>query len=212
MTGASLYFSKASKYSIVWISSKGFSNGMRCTYTVPKLIERNWKFTNVHGVEGANNVTLKGTDFIYIENYQNHFPQKFFDEKLIPAVKDGAVVFFGSYFFLDKLEKQFSDPTYAIKFTENAGKVRKPSYIRNDAFATTPNKISNHLVFTPSGTLEPKYPDKWVVLAAQKTAAGEEKPFMLARPLGKGMVVICGDILGLPLFENLLEYNKHIKR
>ena len=96
--------------------------------------------------------------------------------------------------------------------TENAGKVRKPSYIRNDAFATTPNKISNHLVFTPSGTLEPKYPDKWVVLAAQKTAAGEEKPFMLARPLGKGMVVICGDILGLPLFENLLEYNKHIKR
>lgn len=212
LSGAALYFSTAAKHSIVWISSKGFDRGMRCTSAIPQLVERNWKFTNVHGVEGANNVTLKGTDFIYIENYQNHFPQKFFDEKLIPAVKDGAVVFFGSYFFLDKLEKQFSDPTYAIKFTENAGKVRKPSYIRNDAFATTPNKISNHLVFTPSGTLEPKYPDKWVVLAAQKTAAGEEKPFMLARPLGKGMVVICGDILGLPLFENLLEYNKHIKR
>ena len=212
LSGAALYFSTAAKHSIVWISSKGFDRGMRCTSAIPQLVERNWKFTNVHGVEGANNVTLKGTDFIYIENYQNHFPQKFFDEKLIPAVKDGAVVFFGSYFFLDKLEKQFSDPTYAVKFTENAGKVRKPSYIRNDAFATTPNKISNHLVFTPSGTLEPKYPDKWVVLAAQKTAAGEEKPFMLARPLGKGMVVICGDILGLPLFENLLEYNKHIKR
>ncbi len=211
-SGASLYFNNAAKQSIVWISSKGFSDGMRCTYTVPALVERNWKFTNVHGVEGAVDVDLKGVDFIYIENYRNDFPQSFFDKKLIPAIKNGAVVFFGSYFYLDKLQTQFSDPTYEMGFTEDAGEVRKPSYIRDDAFATTPNLMRTNLVFTPSGTLTPKYPEKWVTLAAQKNADGKEKPFMLARPLGKGMVVICGDILGLPLFENLLEYNKHIKR
>ncbi len=212
LSGAALYFSTAAKHSIAWISSKGFDRGMRCTSAIPQLVERNWKFTNVHGVEGAVNMDLKDTEFIYIENYQNNFPQSFFDEKLIPAVKNGAVVFFGSYFSLDKLQTQFSDPTYEIKFTEDAGKVRKPSYIRDDEFFTMPNPMKNHLVFTPSGTLTPKYPESWTVLAAQKNADGQEKPFMLARPLGKGMVVICGDILGLPLFENLLEYNKHIKR
>ena len=38
-------------------------------------------------------------------------------------------------------------------------------------------------------------------------------PFVLARPLGKGMVVLTGDIGGnIALLENILEYNKAIRR
>ena len=97
---------------------------------------------------------------------------------------------------------------------ENAtGQVRKITFVTGSSFASEPHDFRKILRFLPSGTLEASNPEKWEVLARQLTKDGKEAPFLIARPLGKGMVVIAGDIKeNIPLLENILAYNKKIKR
>ena len=109
--------------------------------------------------------------------------------------------------------KYFDDTTFAVKFTENATRLRRASYIMPDSFATTPNDLKKTISTTPSGNFIPANPDKWITLARQKTKKDGEMPFILVRPWGKGMVAVIGDVRPkIAVLENLLEYNKVIKR
>lgn len=212
---ATLYFSKNTDPDrrMTWISTPALAGGRRFESCKTAFLKDGWQVQNVKGPEGAKNVDLSDSKLIVIENYQNKLPLGFYRETLIPAVKNGAVVVFSCYFWVHELHKQFDDPTYQMKFAENASKTRKPSWIAQNSFADTPNKIREVLRHTPSGNFIPAYPGKWEELARQQTAKGEEQPFILARPLGKGMVVLTGDIGGnVKLLENILEYNKAIKR
>ena len=150
---------------------------------------------------------------IVVETYQNKFPVEFFRDKIVPLVKNGAVLVFDSYFWIDQLPKYFDDPTFNVKFAENATRLRRASYIIPDSFATTPNDLKKWIRTTHSGNFIPASPDKWIVLARQKTKKDGEMPFILVRPCGKGMVALIGDIRPIIyVLENLLEYNKVIKR
>ena len=212
---ATLYFSKNTDPDrrMTWISTPALAGGRRFESCKTAFLKDGWQVQNVKGPEGAKNVDLSDSKLIVIENYQNKLPLGFYRETLVPAVKNGAVVVFSCYFWVHELHKQFDDPTYQMKFAENASKTRKPSWIAQNSFADTPNKIREVLRHTPSGNFIPAYPGKWEELTRQQTAKGEEQPFILARPLGKGMVVLTGDIGGnVKLLENILEYNKAIKR
>ncbi len=212
---ATLCFSKNSNpdLRLAWISSLKLLEGNRFDGMKTTFLRKGWQTQTGKGPEGAAKLDLSDSKLIVIENYQNNLPMEFFKDKLIPAVKNGAVVVFSCYFWVHKLHEQFDDPTFRMKFVENAGTVRKPSWIAPNSFANTPNDMKKILYNTPSGNFVPAFPDKWEELARQKTRTGEEQPFILARPLGKGMVVLAGDIVGnSELLENILEYNKSIRR
>ena len=113
---------------------------------------------------------------------------------------------------MDQLPKQFKDPTFGVKFVENAGKIRKPTWIAPD-FNGKPSDLKKAIWSTPSGNFIPAQPDKWVELARQETKKDGEMPFIIARPVGKGMVAVIGDVREkISVLGNLLEYNKTIKR
>ena len=150
---------------------------------------------------------------IVIETYKNPLPLSFYHDKILPAVSAGAVVVFDSYFWVDKLAQQLKDPSFAVSFKEDAGSIRKPSWLAPEAVSSTPNNLKRAIWNTPSGTFTLQFPEKWVVIAKQRTRSGEEKPILAARPLGKGMVVLMGDLKEkVSVLENILEYNKTIKR
>ena len=72
------------------------------------------------------------------------------------------------------------------------------------------------LGYTPPLVLLPAMPEKWEVLARQKDSAGNEQPYILARPCGKGMVLVNAAMRNpaelIARFNNALEYNRKIRR
>ena len=196
-----------------WIASAKLGGGKSFDKNQSYYLKNGWQFRKYTGFDGAAKADFSDSKMIVVETYQNKFPVEFFRDKLVPLVKNGAVLVFDSYFWIDQLPKYFDDPTFNVKFAENATRLRRPSYIISDSFATTPNDLKKEIRTTPSGNFIPANPDKWLVLARQKTKKGGEMPFILVRPYGKGMVALIGDVRSkLAVLENLLEYNKVIKR
>lgn len=207
---ANLYFSAHAhpERRVSWISrtrtegQKSRFDNLRST-----LLKNGWQAQQAVGVEEAMALDFSDSNLIVIENYQNNFPPEFYHEKLVPAIRKGAVVLFSCYFWVDKLHEQFEDPTFAMAFVEKAHRSRKPVTIGGDLFATTPHDLRQALKTTPSGYFEPVHPESWEVLATQYNSDNEERPFLLARPLGQGMVFLSGDFYGqIELLDNVLEY------
>ncbi|MBQ9087317.1 MAG: DUF4838 domain-containing protein [Lentisphaeria bacterium] len=198
---------------LTWIASPGLAGGGRFDKSQRTYLQRGWQFRKFTGAEGAAKADLSDSKVIVIETYKNQLPLSFYHDKLLPAVNAGAVVVLDSYFWVDKLAQQFKDPTFAVSFKEDAGTLRKPTWLSPESVSIKPNNLKRAIWHTPSGTFTLKFPEKWIVLGKQRTRSGEEKPFLAARPLGKGMVVLMGDLREkVSVLENLLEYNKTIKR
>ncbi len=196
-----------------WIASPALAGGGRFDKEQRSYLQRGWQFRKYTGAQGAANADLSDSKVIVIETYKNPIPLSFYHEKLLPAVNAGAVVVFDSYFWVDKLDRQLKDPTFAVSFKEDAGSLRKPTWFSPEKVISTPNNLKRAIWHTPSGTFTFKFPEKWTVLAKQRTRSGEEKPILAVRPLGKGMVVLMGDLKEkVAVLENILEYNKTMKR
>lgn len=207
---ANLYFSAHARPErrLTWISrnrpagQKSRYDNLRSTF-----LKNGWQSQHALGVEEAMALDFSDSSLIVIENYQNPFPPEFYRDQLIPAVRRGAVVVFSCYFWVDKLHEQFADPTYAMAFVEKAHRSRKPVTFGGGSFATEPHDLRQSLKTTPSGYFEPVHPESWTVLATQYNSENAERPFLLARPLGQGMVVLSGDFYGqVELLDNLLDY------
>lgn len=211
--GATFVFSGKSmpERRLVWIASPGLNKGNNFDSAQTHYLRNGWQFRKYTGSTGAAKADLDDAKIIVIETYQNKIPLEFYHNKLLPAVNNGAVVVFDSYKWLDQLPKQFKDPTFGVTFVENAGRIRKPTWIAPD-FNGKPYNLKKSIWSTPSGNFIPAHPDKWVALAKQNSKNGE-MPFIIARPQGKGMVAIIGDARDkIAVISNLLEYNKVIKR
>ena len=118
-----------------------------------------------------------------------------------------------SYSWIGDLPKLYDDPSFAVAWKEDAATLRRPTWV-DPKLDTVPNKLDLKKATTPSCTYVPKVPEKWVVLGRQNTKSGVEKPFIIARPYGKGMIVITGDLYRKrnPFIDNIVEYNKIIPR
>ena len=197
---------------LVWIATPKLQKGERFDAQQKYYLNNGWQFRKYLGAAGAEKADLTDAKMIVIETYQNKIPMDFYHNKLLPAVNDGAVAVFDSYHWIDKLSEQFKDPSFKVKFVENATRLRKPTWIAPD-FDGKPSNLKKAIWNTPSGNFIPANPDKWVELARQSTKNGGEMPFIIARPVGKGMVAIIGDVREkISVLGNLLEYNKVIKR
>lgn len=147
-------------------------------------------------------------------------PDAFYYTLLVPAVKNGAVVLFNVYGRFP-LEKYFQDESFKVKFNEDLDPLRKTTSVTTNSFSYKPHNMKNVFACsTPPGVHIPVVPEKWEVLAAQRMENGDEQPYLEARPYGKGMVAVNVAPIGYArqpeavifLLNNLLEYNKKIKR
>ena len=196
-----------------WVASSKLFGGKSFDKAQSSYIKNGWQFRKYTDAAGVAAADIADSKMIVIETYRNDLPDSFITDKVLPQVKNGAVLVFDSYFGLDKLPKYFNDPSFAVKFKENAGKIRKASWLAADSFAVKPNNLKKTITTTPSGNFIPAAPDKWIPLARQKTKKDGEMPFILVRPYGRGMVALIGDVRAkITVLENLLEYNKVIKR
>lgn len=198
---------------LLYVGSPDFGRNDNIPAMLSPFQKRDWQTQGAQGVEKAMKLDWSAANMIVFETYQNAFPTDFYEKAIVPAVKNGAVLFCSSYFWVDNLARDFADPTFAVKFIEDPDPVRKTTWVRSDSFATTPHDMKAGLGYTPSGVFKPAFPEKWTYLASQKLKNGTELPYLLARPVGKGMLVLGGDLSGdHDLIENLFEYNKAIKR
>ena len=198
---------------LIYIGSPDFRRNDNIPAILSPFQKRGWQTQGAQGVEKAMKLDWPAAKMIVFESYKNAFSKEFYEKEIVPAVTNGAVLFFSSYFWVDNLARDFADPTFEVKFIEDPDPVRRTTWVRDDSFATTPHNMKKKLGYTPSGVFKPAFPEKWTYLASQKLKDGTEWPYLLARPVGKGMLVLGGDLSSdYDLIENLFEYNKAIKR
>lgn len=203
------------KRALVWIDSENGSPAV----LAETLLKRGWNFeffaaTNSLAADLAETPLILVT---YRWLARKNIPSAFWKEHVVPAVKRGAVLVMSAYGEPD-LNHHLGGDWY-LQFSWLPDDVRQTTYVVENSFAKTPHDATKILSGrTPPGAFKPGAPDKWVVLARQLMKNGEEWPFMLARPCGKGLVIVgClidqhGQDGMVQLLDNLLEYNKTIER
>jgi hypothetical protein len=182
------------------------------------LIKYGWNFEAVAGSKAIDK-DFSNDKLIIINTYKNKIPVEFYTKKVIPALKNGAVVIFNNYGYL-ALDKFFEDQRYKVGFSDlKISPARETTFVKDDSFASNPHDMKKILKHTPPGVYTVAEMDKWVVLAAQKEKDGTQKPYLAARPYGSGMVVIAAPVnyartadQAVMLLNNILEYNKVIVR
>ncbi|MBO4648459.1 MAG: DUF4838 domain-containing protein [Lentisphaeria bacterium] len=210
--GSVIVFSEKARLNpnLVWITSPKAKTELK---SKAQLIARGWQTAWYQGAAEGEKADLSKAGVIWIETFQNKFSKDFYQKKLIPAVRNGAVLIYQSYSWIGDLPKLFDDPSFAVVWKEDAASLRRPTWV-DPTLNTVPNKLMLEKATTPSSTFVPKVPDKWTVLGKQNTKSGQEKPFIIARPYGKGMIVITGGLYGKRnmFLDNIVEYAKTIKR
>lgn len=212
MQGATLLFSVNSnpERTLAWIDSPHNGGGYR--NMVLELNKRGWQ-SRVIKPEEAANADISGAKIIVVETVFNKLPVSLYRETLVPAARNGAILVFSCYAWIDKLQDYFQDPTFSVGFKDDVTKIRRPTWITSSSLLSVPNKLDLKWT-TPAGVLYPANPEKWEVVAKQTAkSTDKETPYYLIRPYGKGTVFV-GSIgpACIPLLENMLEYNKVIKR
>lgn len=211
---ASVIFSEKCKgQKLIWICSP-HGKGVRFCQEKSSLTKRGWSFTGCIGPEEAEKLDYTGVDMILVETYQNKLTDKFYQEKIVPAVKNGAVLFVNAYYWCEDLDRKFGDPSFKFQYKDDISQPRKPTWFTDTSFAAAPNKLDTKHMITPAGVLL-KVPPQWEILAKQRQkSTGTDEAFMIIRPVGKGAVFVTGNLYGdlLPVMDNVLEYSKHLKR
>jgi uncharacterized protein DUF4838/glycosyl hydrolase family 67 len=209
--GALIHFSNKNlpKHSLLWINNLD----KRVPSFLSKLLVNGWSYLYC---EGAKNVPIqlpKVNMIVLTATRWNDIPKALFTQRLLPMVKNGAVLLLEAY--RAPLAKYFDDKSFRIDFDErNLCSPRRVHWIA-PKFANAPNDMSKALNPPPPAIYIAKYPKKWKNLATQKRKDGSIHPFLLARPYGKGLIVVTKYNGGwprtaskvVPLIDNILEYS-----
>ncbi len=210
---ASIVFSdKARGQRLVWLFPKE-EYARRFRAYRPALASLGWNAACFTGTNEADRADIEHADVIVVTTYQNRLSVDFYRKRIVPAVARGAVLFLNSYAWCTDLDVKFGDPTFKVNFKDDVSRPRRATWFTETSFATTPNKI--RVQTTPAGVLFPDSPDSWEVLAKQRQkSTGEERPYMIVRPYGKGSVLITASLYGelLDCVDNAWAYNAVLKR
>ena len=211
--GAVIVFSAKAKENpnVVWITSPDRKTQLS---SKAQLIARGWQVAWFNGSKEGEKADLSNAALIWIQTRRNIFSKTFYQEKLIPAVKNGAVLVYQCYGWINDLPKLYDDPSFAVvAVLEDVASFRRPTWV-DPQLNTIPNRLGLEKYTTPTCTFMPKMPEKWIVLARQNSKSGVEKPYIIARPYGKGMIVITGDLYAKRnlFIDNIMEYQKRIPR
>lgn len=206
----------------IWFSKKASTEKTMAFITkanAPSAFDvyRNFFFNNgwscdvASGEKAASELDLTGKKLILLESYQTRFSDKFWSEKIAPAVKNGATLIIRSYFWLDMLGKSLGDASYAVKCKEDSHKIRRPEYFA-PGFADNVHDLRKRYRSCGTVTFYPKHPELWTTLVAQKTKNNTRGNAVICRKFGKGKIVIIGQPRGgLLIIDNILAYDPDAK-
>jgi hypothetical protein len=148
-------------------------------------------------------------------NGPNKVPADYLEQQVLPAVQAGALAVFASYWPIP-LDQYFDDPSFKVNVV-TTGKIplagRRSQFIAPGDWSRKPNDLLPRLTsrITPAYGFVPEVPAAWTVLATAPRSGGEPFPYVLTRPYGEGMIVLCGDSIPIPsakLLENFAAYHE----
>lgn len=151
-------------------------------------------------------------------NGPNKVPADFWEKQLVPAVKDGALAVFVSYWAIP-LDQYFRDPSLKVNVVQ-CGRVplagRTTAFLAPGEWSTRPNNLLDGLKgqITPAYGFIPADAAGWTVLATAANGMARPYPYLLARRYGKGMIIVGGDDIRLPpakMLANFLRYAETAK-
>lgn len=202
-----------SERTLLWINNEGRMPGRMKEFVAEGWTPRFVSYAN------AEKVKLSRYPLIVIRSqseFRNALGKDFYQKKLLPALKDGAVVVFDTY-GAPGLEHWFGDPDLRVgDELYKLGPKRETCAITDSDFVRYPDDIREFLLkknYPPAGVFRAD-PAKWEFLACRATADGTTLPYLACRPYGKGLLVLSMNDGYTPvkILNNLPEYNKRIKR
>ncbi len=166
-----------------------------------------WNCDVASGEKAASELDLSNKKLILLESYQTRFSDKFWSEKIAPAVKNGATLVIRSYFWLDMLGKSLGDPSYAVRCKEDSHKIRRPVSFA-PGFVNNVHDLKKRYRSCGTVTFYPKRPELWTPLVTQKTKNDSIGNAVICRKFGKGKIVIIGQPRGgLLILDNIVAYD-----
>lgn len=149
-------------------------------------------------------------------NGQIKVPEDYWQQCLVPAVSNGAVAVFISYWNIP-IDRYFGDPRLKLSVT-GASEIplagRKTLFVAPGSWSTEPHNVARSLEhgYTPAYGFIPADTNAWQVLAIAANGKGAEPyPYLLARRYGRGLIVVGGDSIPVSvpqLLDNLCRWNE----
>lgn len=182
-SGAILNFSDAArtKRDMVWIST----NFKKITSFFPGLLQKGWNYQYFDDPSKVLECDISDVQMIVLSvNNWKKVPKKLFTEKLLPAVRNGAVLLMELY--RAPLEKYFNDKSFSLRFGEKGLLVPRQASFSSEVSV----KLRKSFPMPPPAYFVPATPIKWKVLGKIKLKDGSLKPFLLVRRYGKGVIFV----------------------
>ena len=214
---AILFFNAADRTdrALLWWCGAPQREAARVPSLSQTFAQAGWQFNHVtNGNELVSLHAACDTFWFRHPNGPNKPPADYWREHLVPAVSNGAVAVFVSYWDIP-LEQYFDDTSFNVKVV-SCGKIplagRRSAFIAPGEWSTTPNNLLRRLQhkITPAYGFVPGDPDAWEILATAPRRDNKAYPYVLVRRYGKGMVVLCGDNIPIPadrMLENFVAYH-----
>lgn len=152
-------------------------------------------------------------------NGQVKVPGDYWQKHLVPAVSNGAVAVFVSYWGLP-LDRYFNDPSFKVSVVSITGlplSGRRTTYVAPGDWGMNPFNVARSLTrgYSPCYGHIPADTNAWTVLAIGNNGGGQAPyPYLLARRYGRGLVVVGGDAIPVvvpELLDNLLLWNRRMQ-
>lgn len=218
---ALLLFSSAARTdrSLLWWSGAPDRESRRNAALVQEFNEKGW---HIHLVADAEKLRAldEPCDAYWFRHPHgpNKVPADYWQEHVAPAVRNGAVAVFVSYWDIP-LDMYFREPALKVK-SVSCGKIplagRTTAWIAPGDWSSKPNNLLRGLKhqITPAYGFVPVDPGAWTVLATAANGSGEPYPYLLARRYGKGLIVLGGDDIRLSpsqMLENFVPYRERME-
>ena len=215
--GALLNFSASETQGkdVLWISK----NKNDIQWYSGGLLEDGWNFITVEDTK-VMDADLSSAKMIVIYSYNgNKIPQKFYAEKLVPAVKNGAVVFYNAAGTKLPLETYFNDAALKVKMdSKYLDPADQEVHITKSSFSNSPFDMKKIMPYNNEAVFIPEQPARWEALVTERIKDGSLQPVIMATPFGKGMIAVSAPVRGrrtplnvAQLLSNILEYNKKFR-
>jgi len=218
---ALLLFSSAPRTdrALLWWSGAPDREGQRNAAITQEFTERGWQFHLLAGEEKLLALHDQCDAYWFRHPHgPNKVPAGYWEKHLAPAVRNGALAVFVSYWNIP-LDQYFQDPSLKVNVAQ-CGRVplagRTTAFLAPGDWSSKPNDLLGGLKthITPAYGFVPADVSGWTVLATAPSGIGDPYPYLLLRRYGKGMIVLGGDDIRLSparMLENFVWYHEHSK-